>query len=58
MASLKRLYAIVNEYDPSCVYNIDETSLFFRLIPRYTIILPSENPATIWGKKKLLHRVT
>ena len=58
LASLERLYAIVNEYDASCVYNMDETGLFFRLVPRYTVILPSEDPTTIRGKKKLLDRVT
>ena len=52
------LYVIVNEYDPSNVYNMDETGLFFRLAPRYTLLLPSEDPTTIRGKKKLLDRVT
>ena len=58
LASLERLYAIVNEYDPNNVYNMDETGLFFRLAPRYTMLLPSEDPTTIRGKKKLLDRVT
>ena len=47
LACLERLYAIVNEYDPSNVYNMDETGLFFRLAPRYTMLLPSEDPTTI-----------
>ena len=32
--------------------------LFFRLAPRYTMLLPSEDPTTIRGKKNLLDRVT
>ena len=48
LASLERLYAIVNEYDASCVYNMDEMGLFFLLVPRYTMLLPSEDPTTIW----------
>ena len=47
LASLERLNVIVHEYVPSCVYNMDETSLFFLLFPRYTMLLPSETPATI-----------
>ena len=58
LASLERLYAIVNKYDPHCVYNMDETGLFFRLVPRFAVLLPSEDPTTIRGKKKLLNRVT
>ena len=50
LASLESLYTIVNEYDPHYVYNMDETSLFFRLVPRYTMLLPSEDPTTIRGK--------
>ena len=46
LACLERLYAIVNEYDPSNVYNMDETGLFFRLAPRYTMLLSSEDQAT------------
>ena len=48
---------IANEYDPNRVYEMDETCLFFRLAPRYTMLLLSEGPTTIWGKKQLLDRV-
>ena len=53
-ASLERNYAIVNEYDPSCLFYMDETSANFPFIPRYRMLLPSEGPSTIRGKKKLL----
>ena len=29
LTCLERFYTIVNEYDPSNVYNMDETGLFF-----------------------------
>ena len=44
---LERLYAIVNEYDPRCVCNLDETSFLIQLNPRYTMVLPSEDPTII-----------
>ena len=39
LASLERLYAIVNKYDPRSVYNMDETCFSFLLIPRYIELL-------------------
>ena len=47
LASLGRIYAIVNEYDPSYIYNMDKTSSFFPLIPRYRMLLLGEGPTTI-----------
>ena len=47
LASLEMVYVTVHEYVLGCVYNMDETSLFFLLIPRYTMLLPNETPATI-----------
>ena len=52
LASLERLYSIFNKYDLSCDYNMGEISLFFQLVLRYIVILPNEDPTTIWGKKK------
>jgi len=33
---LEELYSIIVQYDPENVYNMDETGLFFRLLPRYS----------------------
>jgi hypothetical protein len=35
LAALKELYEIIVEYDLENVYNMDETGLFFQLLPRY-----------------------
>ena len=58
LASLEMLYGVINEYDHAYVYHMDETGLFFRLVPRYTLLLPSEDPSTIRGRKKSFERVT
>jgi hypothetical protein len=50
--ALDDLYAIIAQYDPKNVYNMDEIGLFFRLLPRYSLLMPDENIATIRGKKK------
>ena len=39
LQALDDLGSIIDQYDPSCVYNMDETGLFFRLLPRYTVSL-------------------
>ena len=44
---LERLYVIVYEYDPRCVCSLDETSFLIQLNPRYTMVLPSEDPTII-----------
>jgi len=40
LATLDNLYAIIAQYDPENVYNMDETSLFFCLLPRYNLLMP------------------
>ncbi len=52
------LYAIIAQYDPENVYNMDETSLFFRLLPRYSLLMPDEDISTTRGKKKSKDRVS
>jgi len=49
--ALQELGSVIDQYDPSCVYNMDETGLFFHLIPRHTVLLPSEDVSTVQGKK-------
>jgi hypothetical protein len=34
LVALEEFYGIIAQYDPKNVYNIHETSLFFRLLPR------------------------
>lgn len=53
VAALDNLYAIVAQYDLENVYNMDETGLFFRLLPRYSLLMPNEDISTTRGKKKI-----
>ena len=41
--ALENLYAIIEEYEPENVYNMDETGLFFRLLPRFSLLMPDED---------------
>jgi len=34
LSALEELYSIIAQYNPENVYNMDETGLFFRLLPR------------------------
>ncbi len=52
LAALYNLYAIIAQYDPENIYNMDETGLFFRLLPRYSLLMLDEDISTIRGKKK------
>jgi hypothetical protein len=58
MAALDDLYAIIAQYDPENIYNMDETSLFFRPLPRYSLLMPDEDISTSRGKKKSKDRVS
>ena len=37
---------------------MDETGLFYRLLPRYTLLLPDEDDKTVRGKKIKKNRIT
>ncbi len=52
LAALDDFYAIIAQYDPENVYNMDETGLFFCLLPRYNLLMPDEDISTTRGKKK------
>ncbi len=52
LAALDEFFAIVNEYNPEHVYNMDETGLFFQQTPRYTLLMPNEDISTARGAKK------
>lgn len=58
LAALENLYAIIAQYDAENVYNMDETGLFFRLLPRYSLLMPDEDISTTRGKKKANDRVS
>ena len=58
LESLNKLYEIIREYPPSCIYNMDETGLFHRLLPCYTLLMPNEDVSTVRGKKKSKDQVT
>jgi hypothetical protein len=58
LVALDDLYAIIAQYDPENVYNMDETGLSFRLLSRYNLLMPDEDISTNSGKKKSKDRVS
>ncbi len=58
LATLDNLYAIIAQYDPENVYNMDKTDLFFHLPPRYNLLMPNEDISTTRGKKKSKDQVS
>ena len=51
LAALEVFCSVIVQYEPECVYNMGQTGLFFCLLPRYTILMPSEGINTTCGKK-------
>jgi hypothetical protein len=58
LPALKELYEIITQYDPENVYNMDETSLLFLLLPRYSLLMPNEDISTTRGKKKAKDQIS
>ena len=58
LSALNDLYDIIKKYPPDCIYNMDETGLFFRHLPKYTLLMPYENVTAVRGKKKSKEKVT
>ncbi|XP_065642990.1 jerky protein homolog-like [Hydra vulgaris] len=58
LQQLEDLYSVIKTYRPENVYNMDETGLFFRLLPRYSLLMPTESLVTTRSKKKSKERVT
>ncbi len=58
LSALEELYSIIAQYNPENVYNMDETGLFFRLLPRYFILMLNEDISSTRGKKKVKDRVS
>ena len=49
LEALDKLYAIISKYDPENIYNIDETNLFFWLLPKYPLLMPFEDVRSTRG---------
>jgi hypothetical protein len=58
LAALEKLYELIASYDPENVYNMDETGLFFQILPRYSLLMPNEDISSTRGKKKAKDRVS
>ena len=58
LESLNKLYGVISHYPPERVYNMDETGLFYKLIPRFTVLLKTEDVASTRGTKESKDRVT
>ena len=58
LITLDKLCVIIAQYDPENVYNMDETGLFFRLLPKNILLMPLEDVRSVRGKKSLKERLT
>jgi hypothetical protein len=58
LSALEELYSIIAQYDPENVYNMDEIRLFFRLLPKYSILMPNKDISSTRGKKKAKDHVS
>ena len=58
LANLQELYNVIAQYDCENIYNMDETGLFFRMLPKYSLLMPDEDINAIRGRKKSKERVT
>ena len=56
VAALDKLYAIIAKYDHENVHN--KTGLFFRLLPKYTLLMPFEDVSSRREKTKAKERVS
>ena len=48
---LNELEQVIESYREENVYNMDETGLFYRLVPIYSVLLPTEHKKVVRGKK-------
>jgi hypothetical protein len=58
LKKLSDLEQLIDTYDIMNVYNMDETGLFYRMMPNYTLLMPDEDITTARGKKAQKERVT
>ena len=52
LEQLNKLYDEIKTSDADRIYSMDETGIFFRMIPNYTYILPNEDVKITRGRKK------
>jgi hypothetical protein len=59
-AGIERLRSTLRDYDPENIYNVDETGLFYKLLPKRTYLSPHEDRKTARGTKgmKAKDRIT
>jgi DDE superfamily endonuclease/Tc5 transposase DNA-binding domain len=57
---IKKLRLKLAEFDLDCIFNMDETGLFFRCLPKRSYILKDESEKEVRGSKKMVdkNRVT
>jgi hypothetical protein len=55
---LRKLEETIDTYDVENIYNMDETGLFYRMVPNYTVLMPNEDISTARGKKVQKDRIT
>ena len=57
---MKALRQKLSEYSLDCIFNMDETGLFFRCLPKRSYILGNEKESEVQGSKKMVdkNRVT
>ena len=58
LAKLNVLYDTVSKYSPDNIYNMDETGLFYRMLPKYSVLMPDEDVSSVRGNRKFKDRVT
>ena len=58
LQQLDELMDLIDTYEYQNMYNMDETGLFYRLLPRYTLLLSDEDDKTVSGKKIKKNRIT
>lgn len=58
LQQLDDFYAELSKYHPDHIYNMDETGLFYRMLPRYTILVNNEDRHTVRGEKASKDRVS
>lgn len=52
-SEMAKIRVQLGNYDPSNIFNVDETALFYRLLPRRTYVLEGEDEGELRGTKKM-----
>lgn len=51
--SIAEIRKRLEEYDIDCIFNVDETGLFYKLLPRRTYVMDVENRRSVRGTKNM-----